>query len=118
MWDQEYLRPTTDTVCNPHLYEPLQNYAACLQHTKAEWFRARVDSMPDGQLRYTAWYKDQAINTEPNITLYGERVGNEYHFYNQTYTYVVTIEDVPEIRIYYSSVPGQLGELSGVYKED
>ena len=118
-WDGSYLKPTTDTICNPHLFDPLRNYAACLQHTKADYVQVRVDSMPDGQLRYTAWNRDRDISDVPNIILYGKRVGNEFHFKNPpTYTYVVTIEDVPEVRLYYSSVPGQLGELNGVYKEN
>lgn len=118
-WDGSCLKPTTDTIGNPHLFAPLRNYAACLQHTKAGYVQARVDSMPDDRLRYTAWDRNQDISEEPNIVLYGRRVGNEFHFNNPpTYTYVVTIEDVPEIRLYHSTVPGQLGELNGTYKDD
>lgn len=119
LWDGDMLKPHKDTLCNPHLFEPLQNYEECLLHTKAGYVQARVDSMPDGRLRYTAWDRDENVASEPNIILYGKRVGNEYHFYNPpTYTYVVTIEDIPEVNLYYSKIQGQLGELSGVYKED
>lgn len=119
IWENGMLKPAKDTLCNPHLYEPLQNYAACLQHTKAGSVQARVDSMPDGQLRYTAWLREENVVSEPSIILYGKRVGNEYHFRNPpTYTYVVTIEDIPEIHLYHSTIPGQLGELDGIYKEE
>lgn len=117
-WNGNTMKPTTDTVCNPRLYEPLQNYVFCLQHTKAGYVQARVDSMPDGLLRYTAWDRNQDISTKPNIVLYGKSVGDEYHFYNQTHTYVVTREDIPEVHIYYSNTPGQLGELYSTYKDD
>lgn len=117
-WNKKSLEPT-DTVCNPHLYEPLRNYVTSYQHFKAGYVQVRVDSLPDGQLRYTAWEREQDISEKPSIVLYGKRVGDEYHFYNPpTYTYVVTIEEFPEVRLYYSNVPGQLGELSGVYKEE
>ena len=117
-WNKKSLEPI-DTVCNPHLYEPLRNYVTSYQHFKAGYVQVRVDSLPDGQLRYTAWEREQDISEKPNIVLYGKRVGDEYHFYNPpTYTYVVTIEEFPEVRLYYSNVPGQLGELSGVYKEE
>ena len=118
-WDGSYLRHTTDTIGNPHLFNPLRNYAACLQHTQAGNVQVRVDSMPDGQLRYTAWDRERDISTEPNIILYGKRVGNEFLFKNPpTYTYVVTIEDIPEVRLYYSTILGKLGELNGLYKEN
>lgn len=118
IWNEQTLEPTTDTVCNPRLYEPLQNYVACLQHTKAGYVQVRVDSLADGQLRYSAWDRNKDISTEPNIVLYGKSVGDAYHFFNQTYTYVVTREEIPEVHIYYSSTPGQLGELSNTYKEE
>jgi len=118
-WDGSYLKSTTDTVCNPRLYEPLQNYAACLQHTKAGDVQVRVDSLPDGRLRYVAWTSEKDINTQPDIVLYGERKGNEFHFYNPpSYTYVVTMEDVPEIRVYYGDTIGHLDKLTNYYKED
>ena len=118
-WDGKSLYPTADTVANPHLYESLRDYVACLQHTKAGTIQVRVDSLSDGRLRYTAWDRDGDICKEPNIVLYGERKGNEFHFYNPpTYTYVVTIEDTPEVRTYHSEDPGQLGELNGIYTED
>lgn len=118
-WTGKCLQPTGDTVCNPRLYEPLRDYVACLQHTDCGYVQVRVDSMPDGRLRYTAWDRGISVRTEPNIILYGERVGNEFHFRNPpTYTYVVTIEDTPEVRLYHSTDPGQLGELYGTYKEE
>lgn len=118
-WDGKYLRPTTDTVCNPRLYGPLRNYATCLQHTKADNVQVRVDSLSDGRLRYSAWDVEQDINTQPNIILYGERKGNEFHFYNPpTYTYVVTIEDVPKICAYHGDTVGHLDELSNFYEDD
>ncbi|MBR2166656.1 MAG: hypothetical protein IJ915_08985 [Paludibacteraceae bacterium] len=117
-WDGKCLYPTTDTVANPQLYEPLRDYAACLQHTKAGYVQVRIDSLYDGRLRYTAWDRVADVWDEPNIVLYGERKGNEFHFYNQTYTYVVTQESTPEVRIYYCTTPGQLGELYSTYKED
>ena len=117
-WNMKSLEPT-DTVCNPRLYEPLRNYVTCYQHTKAGYFQVRVDSLADGQLRYTAWDREQDISEKPNIVLYGKRIGDEFHFYNPpTYTYVVTQGDSPEIRIYYNDATGQLGELSGVYKDE
>lgn len=117
-WNGKTMKPTTDTVCNPRLYEPLQNYISCLQHTKAGYVQVRVDSMADGRLRYAAWDREQEISAEPNIVLYGKSVGDECHFYNQTHTYVVTREDIPEVHVYYSNIPGQLGELYSTYKED
>ena len=118
-WDGNTLSPTTDTVANPRLYEPLRDYVTCLQHTKAGYVQVRVDSLPDGRLRYTAWDREGDISDEPNIVLYGKRVGNEYHFYNPpTYTYVVTTDDIPEVRTYYSETPGQLGKLNGTYTEN
>lgn len=117
-WNKKSLEPT-DTVANPHLYEPLRDYVSCLQHTKAGYVQVRVDSLPDGRLRYTAWDRDADINTKPNIVLYGERKGNEFHFYNPpTYTYVVTTDDTPEVRVYYGKTVGQLDELSNSYTED
>lgn len=117
-WNKKILEPT-DTVCNPLLYEPLQNYVTCLQHTKAGYVQVRVDSLADGRLRYSAWDREQDIKTKPNLVLYGERKGNEFHFYNPpTYTYVVTIEDTPEVRVYYGDTIGHLGELSNTYTED
>lgn len=119
IWNGKRLCPTTDTVANPHLYEPLRNYEMCYQHTDAGYIQARVDSLPDGRLRYAAWDKGVNVGTEPNIVLYGKRVGDEYHFYNPpTYTYVVTIEDVPEVRTYHSDIPGQLGELYDTYTDN
>lgn len=117
-WNKQTLEPT-DTVCNPRLYEPLRNYVTCLQHTKAGYVQVRVDSMPDGRLRYAAWDREQDIKTKPNLILYGERKGNEYHFYNPpTYTYVVTIEDTPEVRVYYGDTIGHFDELSNTYREE
>lgn len=118
IWNSKSLEPTSDTVCNPRLYEPLRNYVTCLQHTEAGYVQVRVDSMPDGRLRYTAWDRKQDISEGPNIILYGQSVGDEYHFYNKTHTYVVTKENNPEVRIYYSHIPGQLGELYSTYKEE
>ena len=118
IWNKNTLEPTTDTVANPRLYAPLQDYVTCIQHTKAGCVQVRIDSMADGRLRYTAWDRNQHIGTEPDIVLYGKSVGDEYHFYNQKHTYVVTKEDEPEIRIYYSNTPGDLGELYKTYKEE
>jgi hypothetical protein len=117
-WNKKTLEPT-DTVANPRIYEPLRDYITCLQHTKAGCVQVRVDSLADGRLRYTAWDREQDISTKPNLVLYGKRVGDEYHFYNPpTYTYVVTIEDVPEVRTYHSDIPGQLGELYDTYTDN
>ena len=117
-WDGHRLYATADTVCNPRLYAPLRNYAMCLQHTKAGAIQARMDSMPDGTLRYCSWDINQDIGKQPDIILYGERKGNEFHFPNPPAdTYVVTIEDTPEIRIYHSTAPGQQGELTAIYKD-
>ena len=119
VWKGNRLKPTTDTLCNPRLYEPLRNYVTCLQHTKAGYVQVRVDSMADGRLRYTAWDREQDIKTKPNLILYGERKGNEFYFYNPpTYTYVVTVEKTPEVRVYYGDTIGQLDELSNTYTED
>ena len=118
-WNGKTLSPTTDTVCNPRLYEPLRNYVSCFQHTAAERVQVRVDSLPDGRWRYAAWDRERAVNTEPDIVLYGERKDTVFHFYNPpTYTYVVTIEDIPEILIYHGDSVGQLTELSNRYKEE
>ena len=116
-WNKQTLEPT-DTVCNPQLYDSLQNYITGYQHFKAGYVQVRIDSMADGRMRYIAWDRNQDISTEPNIVLYGKSVGDEYHFYNQRHTYVVTKSDNPEIRIYYSSTPGQLGELYSTYSEE
>jgi len=117
-WDGKSLYPTTDTVANPRIYEPLRDYVTCLQHTKAGYVQVRVDSLADGRLRYAAWDRDGDISDKPNIVLYGESVETEFHFHNQTHTYVVTRDDIPEVRIYYSATPGQLGELYSTYKEN
>ena len=114
-WNNQTLEPT-DTVCNPRLYEPLRNYVCSFQHANAGAVQIRIDSMADGRFRYTAWDRNRDISTKPNIVLYGESVGEEYRFYNGSHTYVVTKEEDPEVRIYYSSTPGQLGELYGRYK--
>ena len=117
-WNKKTLDPT-DTVANPHLYEPLRNYVVCLQHTLASHVQVRVDSLADGRLRYTAWNREGDISDEPNIVLYGERKGNEFFFYNPpTYTYVVTIEETPEVRVYYGDTIGKLDELSNLYREE
>ena len=117
-WNGNILYPTTDTVCNPRLYEPLRNYVTCLQHTKG-YIQARVDSLKDGRLRYTAWERDNDISTSPDIILYGRRKGKVFHFHNPpTYTYVVSTDNVPEVHVYYSQKQGELGELNDVYKED
>ncbi|MBR1878891.1 MAG: hypothetical protein IJ814_07830 [Paludibacteraceae bacterium] len=117
-WNGKTMKPTTDTVCNPRLYEPLRNYVSCLQHTKAGYAQVRVDSLPDGRLRYTAWDREQNVASKPNIILFGKREGDEYHFYNPpTYTYVVTIEDIPEVHVYYGDTIGQLDELANSYTE-
>ena len=118
-WNGTTLYPTTDTVANPYLYEPLRDYVTCFQHTLAGYVQVRVDSLPDGRLRYTAWDREGDISGEPNIVLYGKRVGDEYQFYNPpTYTYVVTTGDIPEVRTYHSEIPGQLGQLYGTYTEN
>ena len=116
-WGGDTMEPI-DTVCNPRLHESLRNYVTGYQHFKAGYVQVRIDSLADGRLRYTAWDRNEDISTEPNIVLYGKSVGNEYHFYNQTHTYVVTKGDDPEIRIYYSNTPGQLGKLYSTYKEE
>ncbi|MBO6075051.1 MAG: hypothetical protein J6P74_07980 [Paludibacteraceae bacterium] len=116
-WNTKTLEPT-DTVANPRLYPPLRNYVVSLQHTKASYVQVRVDSMADGRLRYAAWDRDQDISTIPNIVVYGERKGDEFHFYNPpSYTYVVTIDDHPEVRVYYGDSIGHLGEPGSVYSE-
>ena len=116
-WNKATLAPT-DTVCNPKLHKSLQNYVTGLKHFEAECVQVRIDSLADGRLRYTAWDRNQDIGTKPNIVLYGKSVGDEYHFYNDRYTYVVTKEDTPQIRIYYSNTQGQLGELYSTYAEE
>ena len=118
-WDGKSLCPTADTVANPRLYEPLRDYITCYQHTYAGYVQVRIDSLPDGRLRYTAWDREQDISTKPNLILYGERKGDEFHFYNPpTYTYVVTIEDIPKVLVYYGDTIGQLRELYNTYKEN
>lgn len=118
VWDGQMMTPTSDTVANPRLYASLQDYALCFQHTKVGSIQVRVDSLADGRLRYTAWKREQDISTKPDLILYGKTVGNEYHFYNGTFTYVVTKENIPEVRLYNNNTTGQLGTLQSTFSED
>ena len=91
-WNQSTLE-STDTVCNPRLHESLRNYVCCFRHTKTEDIQVRIDSLADGRLRYTVWDSNQNISTKPHTVLYGKSVGDEYHFYDQKQTYVVSKEE-------------------------
>ena len=48
--------------------------------------------------------------------LYGNTVDGKYRFYNNTYTYIVDLDHYhPEVSIYYSEIPGQLGKWQITY---
>lgn len=118
VWNGQMMAPVPDTVANPRLHASLQDYALCLRHTQAGSIQVRVDSLADGRLRYASWKREQNISTKPSMILYGKTVEDEYYFYDQTFTYVVTKEDIPQVRLYHSNTPGQLGKLHTTYAED
>lgn len=115
-WNGKTLTPT-DTVSNPFFHPSVAGYQQVEQILQVEYHLVRIDSMPDGRLRYISWAgREIDITEEPALILYGNTVGNEYRFYNRTYTYIVTKDEYnPEIRIYYSETPGKLGKLQSTY---
>ena len=110
------------TLCSCHSGNQSTNENQLLFVTEADDYEeddVQIISSPDGRLRYTAWDRESDISDEPNIVLYGKRVGDEYHFYNPpTFTYVVTTGDIPEVRTYHSETPGQLGKLYDTYTDN
>ena len=116
-WDGETLEPG-DIVTDPYLHRSLKNFLQQERVIKINQLLVRIDSLADGRMRYASWHGDSMM-AEPEIIVYGNSVGDEYRFYNNTYTYVVTKDEYdPEVRVYYSSVPGQLGKLEYTYKTD
>ncbi|GEM_PF-4394252 len=112
-WNGERLTTDGMAVCNPDINERYRNYdyiAQAFSYERAlEMNTARIDVMKDGSYRYISWM-DIDMEGEPTIVINnGTADEKNYYFHNKNYIYVISKEDVPIIRIYYSHDPQSLG---------
>lgn len=88
------------TVCsqNYELNTKLQNFKENIIHiTLGKWI-VRIDKMPNGDYRYSAWRSSSSTTSEPSLILYNGSnysYGNyhEFRFTNYAYEYIVSWYD-------------------------
>lgn len=114
-WDGKIMAPV-DTTYNPTFHPSVAGYQELVRIFRTDDHIVRIDSMPDGRMRYTSWSVRHDVSEQPNIMLYGNTVDGKYRFYNNTYTYIVDLDHYhPEVSIYYSEIPRQLGKWQITY---